>query len=87
MRHLAFLAVVAAGSIVSAADRGLTMENYNKIVPGASIGFVYGCLGKETSASSQSRNKKSLVWQQGKTTIHLKFENDKVVGKSQAGLK
>jgi hypothetical protein len=87
MRHFIFLAVIAGCSVASAADARLTMENYNKIAPGASIGFVYGCLGKETTISSQRGKKKSLVWKDGKATIRISLENDKVVSKSQTGVK
>ena len=87
MRHFLFLAVIAGCSVAIAADATLTMANYNKIVPGASIGFVYGCLGKESTISSQKGKKKSLVWKDGKTTIRISFENDKVVSKSQTGVK
>jgi len=87
MRHFAFLVVIAACSFATAADARLTMENYNKVVPGAHLAFVYGCLGRETSVNSQHGKKKSLVWKQGTTTIRVTFDNDKVVGKSQSGLK
>jgi len=87
MRHFIFLAILAACSVASAADSRLTMENYNKITPGASLGFVYGCLGKESTVSSQKGKKKSLVWKQGNVTIRVSFENDKVVSKSQMGVK
>jgi hypothetical protein len=87
MRHFVFLTVIAACSVVSAADTKLTMENYNKITPGASMGFVYGCLGKETTISSQKGKKKSLVWKQGPASIRITLENDKVVSKSQMGVK
>jgi hypothetical protein len=87
MRHFLFLAVIAGCSVASAADIRLTMENYNKIIPGANIGFVYGCLGKESTISSQRGKKKSLVWKQGTVTIRISFENDKVVSKSQTGVK
>jgi hypothetical protein len=88
MRILVVALAMLLCSSASAGDPGkLNSTNYAKIVPGASITYVRGCLGKETDFTvSKTANKKSLTWKEGKTTIRVSFEKDQVVSKSEHGV-
>ena len=64
----------------------VTLEDYNKIVIGSDIRFVYKCLGRQTSISFHDGCQKTLEWEGEDFTIVIRFKNNRVVEKWQSGL-
>jgi hypothetical protein len=64
----------------------VTIEDYDKVVIGSRIQFVYECLGKQTSISFYGGCQKSLKWEGEGFTIVIRFKNNRVVEKWQSGL-
>jgi len=64
----------------------VTVENYNRVVIGSNVQFVYRCLGRETSISFHDGVEKTLRWEANDATVIIQFKNNRVVEKWQSGL-
>ena len=64
----------------------ITVEDYNKVVVGSDIRFVYKCLGKHTSISFHDGCEKTLKWEAESFRIIVRFKHNRVVEKWQSGL-
>jgi hypothetical protein len=64
----------------------ITVDDYNKVVVGSDIRFVYKCLGRETSISFHDGCEKTLKWEAEDFTVIVRFKHNRVVEKWQSGL-
>src|SRR5690348_7859517 len=74
--------------VVSRADdpTTVTVEDYNKVVVGSDIRFVYKCLGRQTSISFHDGCQKTLTWETEDFTIIVRFKYNRATEKWQSGL-
>jgi len=86
-RLTAFWFVLLLSTACRAADPAkITIDNYNKVVIGSSIQFVYSCLGKETNSAFYDGTSKTLTWKTDDATIVIAFKRNRVTEKWQTGL-
>ncbi len=64
----------------------ITIEDYNKVVIGSKLQFVYECLGKQTSISYHDSFHKTLKWEGADFTVVIRLKNNRVIEKWQSGL-
>src|SRR5947209_3720012 len=64
----------------------ISLDDYNKVVVGSDIRFVYKCLGKQTSISFHDGCEKTLKWEAEVFTVIIRFKHNRVVEKWQSGL-
>ena len=82
---LVFVLLLCAAS-QAAEPAKVTIEDYDKVVIGSKVQFVYECLGKHTSISFHSGCQKTLKWEGEDFTVVIRFKNNRVVEKWQTGL-
>jgi hypothetical protein len=64
----------------------LTAENYDKVLLGSNLQFVYKCLGRQTSISFHDGIEKTLKWETEDATVLIRLKHNRVVQKWQSGL-
>src|SRR5436190_4572442 len=64
----------------------ITVENYDKIVVGSDLHFVYECLGRQTSISFHDGLQKTLKWETNDAIVLIRLKSNRVVQKWQSGL-
>jgi|SRR6478609_3257828 hypothetical protein len=91
LRVVRVLALIFFALLFCAAGRAddstkVTVEDYNKVVVGSDLRFVYKCLGRHTSISFHDGCQKTLKWETEDFTIIIQFKHNRVTEKWQSGL-